>query len=206
MRVLLLIFVALIAGVGLGYFGPSLVFAASDLTELTFPAPDLDPKFVKRPTPGQSFGCDPIAAGNVFDDRLKHRATAWTNYSASKVAIQISGDGKQLLLARATDVSAGVAQPEEFTITLNGTNYLTAEERLTLGVASVIFDVRTMKMVWFLQRSRNAGDEGRDGAVPVPLNGGRSRRQTASDHVRPISERRHRGRILSAFCNDVRRL
>jgi len=52
------------------------------------------------------------------------------------------------LLARATDVSVGVAQPEEFSITLNSSSYLTANENLTLGLASVIFDVRTMKMVW----------------------------------------------------------
>jgi hypothetical protein len=41
-----------------------------------------------------------------------------------------------------------LAQPEEFTITLNGNGYMLAEEALTLGVASLIFDVRTMKMVW----------------------------------------------------------
>ena len=52
------------------------------------------------------------------------------------------------MLARATDVSVGVAQPEEFSITLNSSSYLTANENLTLGLASVIFDVRTMKMVW----------------------------------------------------------
>jgi hypothetical protein len=103
---------------------------------------------VKPPRAGQSFACDPIAGANVFDDRLKHRATVWTNYSATKLAIQVSDDGKTLLLARATDVSAGVAQPEEFTITLSSTYYLTALENLTLGVASIIFDVRTMKMVW----------------------------------------------------------
>jgi hypothetical protein len=49
---------------------------------------------------------------------------------------------------RATDVSVGVAQPEEFKITSNSTSYIQAEERLTLGVALLIFDVRTMKMVW----------------------------------------------------------
>jgi hypothetical protein len=45
-------------------------------------------------------------------------------------------------------VSAGITDPEEFTITLNDSSYMMAEERLTLGVALVIFDVRTMKMVW----------------------------------------------------------
>ena len=39
-------------------------------------------------------------------------------------------------------------QPEAFAITLNGNYYLTAEEHVTLGLASIIFDVRTMKMVW----------------------------------------------------------
>jgi hypothetical protein len=72
----------------------------------------------------------------------------WTSYSASKVAVQVSGDGKKLLLARAMDVSVGVTQPEEFTITSNTSYYLTAREDLTLGLASIIFDVRTMKMVW----------------------------------------------------------
>jgi hypothetical protein len=51
-------------------------------------------------------------------------------------------------LMRATDVSVGVAQPEEFKITLNNASYMQAEEQLTLGVALLIFDVRTMKMVW----------------------------------------------------------
>jgi len=35
-----------------------------------------------------------------------------------------------------------------FKVTLNGNSYMMAEEALTLGVASMIFDVRTMKMVW----------------------------------------------------------
>jgi hypothetical protein len=33
-------------------------------------------------------------------------------------------------------------------ITLNSRSYLTAQEPLTLGLASLTFDVRTMKMVW----------------------------------------------------------
>ena len=52
------------------------------------------------------------------------------------------------MLMRATDVSVGVTDPEEFKITLNNSSYMMAEERLTLGVALIIFDVRTMKMVW----------------------------------------------------------
>jgi len=104
MRLFLFVFVALIVGIALGYFGSSLVFAAPDLTEFTFPVSDPDPKFVKSPTPGQSYACEPISAANVFDDTLKHRAMVQTNYSASKLAIQVSGDGKKLLLARATDV------------------------------------------------------------------------------------------------------
>jgi hypothetical protein len=49
---------------------------------------------------------------------------------------------------RATDVSVWVAQPEEFKITYNSTSYMQAEEQVSLGVALLIFDVRTMKMVW----------------------------------------------------------
>jgi hypothetical protein len=146
-RLFFFVLVALIVGMGVGYFGPNSVFAA-DKTELTFPAPDPDPKFVKPPRPGHSFGCDPLADANVFDDRFNHKATIWTKYEASKLAIQISDDGKRLSLMRATDVSAGVAQPEEFKITYNSTSYMQAEEQLTLGVALLIFDVRTMKMVW----------------------------------------------------------
>ena len=147
MRVFFLILLALVVGAGLGHFGPT-VFAASDLTELTFPTPDPDPKFVKAPRPGQSYACDPVAAANVFDDKLKKRAAVWTNYSASKLAIQVSGDGKKLVLARAIDVTAGVAQPEEFAVTSNNSSYLTAKEDLTLGVATIILDVRTSRMVW----------------------------------------------------------
>ena len=148
MRIFFAILFAFVIGAGLGYFGPSLVIAPSDQAEATFPAPDPDPKFVKLPRPGASFGCKPLARANVSDDRLKHRATIWTGQSASDVAIQISDDGKRLLLMKAMDVSVGAVQPEEFTITSNGSSYLTAEEQLTLGVASMIFDVRTMKMVW----------------------------------------------------------
>jgi hypothetical protein len=147
-RLFFFILVALVVGAGLGHFGPGLVFAASDQTEVAFPAPDPELKFVKPPRPGQSFGCDPLARANVFDDRVNRKATIWTSQTASKVALQISDDGKRLSLMRATDVSAGVAQPEEFKVTLNGNSYMTAEEQLTLGVASLIFDVRTMKMVW----------------------------------------------------------
>ena len=134
MRLFFFTLIALIVGAGLGHFGPGLVLAA-DQTELTFPAPDPDTKFVKPTRPGQSFGCDPLADANVFDDRFKHRATIWTSREASKVAIQISDDGKGLSLMRATDVSAGVAQPEDFKITLNNNSYMQAEEQLTLGVA-----------------------------------------------------------------------
>ena len=59
-----------------------------------------------------------------------------------------SDDGKQLLLMRAMDVSVGVTDAEEFKITSSSSNYLMAEERLLLGVALIIVDVRTMKMVW----------------------------------------------------------
>ena len=133
----------------LGYFGPSLVRAATDKTEYTFSAPDPDPKYVNPPRPGQSYGCDPLASANVFDDRFTKKATIWARYEASNVAIRVSDDGKRLLLMRATDVSHGTTDPEEFKITsLNGSSYLMAREELLLGVALIIFDVRTMKMVW----------------------------------------------------------
>lgn len=132
-------------GAALGHFGPGMVRAA--MTEFEYPAPDLDPRYVTRPRPGQSYACDPLADSNVFDNRFTHKATVWVNQPASKVAIRVSEDGKQLLLMRATSVSVGIADPEEFKITTNG-SYLMAEERLLLGVALIIFDVRTMKMVW----------------------------------------------------------
>jgi hypothetical protein len=147
-RVLFFI-LTLVVGAALGHFGPQFVVAASDKpTELASPAPDPNSQYVKAPKPGESFGCAPLESANVFDDRLKHNATVWTNYKASNLAIQVSGDGKKLLLARATDVSNGAAQPEEFKITTNGAYYLMATEDLTLGTAHIIFDVRTMKMVW----------------------------------------------------------
>jgi hypothetical protein len=49
---------------------------------------------------------------------------------------------------RAMDVSAGTTEPEEFKITLNNSSYIMAQEQLTLGVALIILDVRTLKMVW----------------------------------------------------------
>jgi hypothetical protein len=44
-----------------------------------------------------------------------------------------------------------------------------AEEQLTLGVALIIFDVHTMKMVWSFNGQGNAWHEGRDGAPPMSL-------------------------------------
>src|ERR1700709_1840823 len=96
MRFLLAIVCALIFGAGAMYFG--LRVFAPVRTELTFPAPDPDPKFAKALRPGQSFGCDPLADANVFDDRFTHNATIWASQDASKVAVQISADGKRLLL------------------------------------------------------------------------------------------------------------
>ena len=49
---------------------------------------------------------------------------------------------------RAVDVGAGIPDPEEFKITSSSSNCLMAEERILLGVALIIVDVRTMKMVW----------------------------------------------------------
>jgi len=146
MRVLLFVIVTSILGAVVGHFAPSFVFAASSLKEENYLAPDPDPALVRPPRPGQSFSCDPIANANVFDDRIRHRATVWTNQTTPQVLIQISDDGKNLLLTSATDV--GAAQPEQFAITLDGNYYLAAEEHLPLGLASIIFDVRTMKMVW----------------------------------------------------------
>lgn len=142
-----LILSALVVGAAAGYFVPALVLA-TDHREFAYPAPDPDPKYVNSPRPGQSYGCDPLADGNVFDDRFTHNATILTDRTASKVGIRVSGDGKTLLLMRATDVSHGATDPEEFKITLNSTSYLMAQEELILGVALIIFDVRTMKMVW----------------------------------------------------------
>jgi hypothetical protein len=146
MRVLLFVLVVTILGAGRGLFGPSSAVTASNLKEETYFAPDPDPALVRPPQAGQSFVCDPIANANVFDDQIKHRATVWTNQTTPQVAIHINEDGKNLLLARAMDIAA--AQPEEFSITLNGNYYMSAEKHLTLGLASIIFDVRTMKMVW----------------------------------------------------------
>jgi hypothetical protein len=146
MRLFFIILLAGAFGVALGNFGPTLVRAG--MTEFEFAAPDPDPQYVKLPRPGQSYGCDPLANGNVIDNRLIHKATVWANQNASKVAVRVSDDGKRLLLMRAMDVSVGVTDPEEFKITSNGSYYMMAEERLTLGVALIIFDVRTMKMVW----------------------------------------------------------
>jgi hypothetical protein len=134
-------------GAALAHFGPELV-RADDQTEFGFPAPDPDPNYVKPPRPNQSYACDPLARGNVFDERVSHKAIIWASQSASKLAFRISEDGKQLLLMRAMDVSAGNTDPEEFKITSNSPYYLMAEERFILGVALIIFDVRTMKMVW----------------------------------------------------------
>ncbi|MCK1367244.1 hypothetical protein [Bradyrhizobium sp. 62] len=147
MRVLLVAIVALLGGATAGYVVASFG-GASAPTEASFPAPDPAPQFVKPPRAGQSYGCDPIADANVVDERFKRKAIVWTNQSPSKVAIQAAPDSKRVLLMRATDVSVGVAQPEEFTITSNTASYLTAEEHLTLGIAAIIFDVKTMKMVW----------------------------------------------------------
>jgi hypothetical protein len=147
MRLFFLILFALAVGAVLGHFGPGLLRAAGE-TEFAFPAPDPDPKYVKPPRPGQSYACDPLADANVTENRLAHNAVVWVGQSASKVAVRVSDDGKQLLLMRAMDVSAGITDPEEFKITSSSSSYMMAEERLLLGVALIIVDVRTMKMVW----------------------------------------------------------
>jgi hypothetical protein len=134
-------------GAALAHFGPLLVGAAGE-TKFEFPAPDPDPKYVKLPRPGQSYACDPLADGNVTEERLTHTAIVWAGQSASKVSIRVSDDGKQVLLMRAMDVSVGATDPEEFKITSNSSSYLMAERRLVLGVALIIIDVRTMKMAW----------------------------------------------------------
>jgi hypothetical protein len=141
-RIFLVLF-AIGVGATLSHFGPDLVRAAGH-TVFAFPAPDPDPRYVKPPKPGQSYACDPLANSNVFDDRFTHKATVWANQSVPKVAVRVSNDGKQLLL-----MIVGVTDPQEFKITSNTSYYLMAEERLiTLGVALIIFDARTMKMLW----------------------------------------------------------
>jgi hypothetical protein len=146
-RLFFIVLLALGIGAALGHFGPGLV-RAGDQTEFEFQAADPDPKYVKPPRPGQSYGCDPLARGNVFDNRFTRKATIWASQSASNVALRVSDDGKRLLLMRAMDVSAGTTEPEEFKITLNNSSYIMAQEQLTLGVALIILDVRTLKMVW----------------------------------------------------------
>lgn len=132
MRQFFLILLALTVGAGLGHFGSDFVMAANR-TEWTFPAPDPDAKFVKPPRAWQSYACDPLASANVFDDRFDHRATVWTKYEASKVAIQVSDDGKRLSVMRANDVAAGSTQPEDFKITLNNNSYICRQKAADLG-------------------------------------------------------------------------
>jgi len=121
MRQFFVLLLALVVGGALGYFGPILVRAAA---EYEIPAPDPDPKYVKPPRPGLSYGCDPLAHGNVVDNRFNHKATIWADQSASNVAVRISDDGKRLLLMRSMDVSTGTTEPEEFKITLNNSSYM----------------------------------------------------------------------------------
>lgn len=148
MRLFFLILFAMVIGAALGHFGPVFVRVA-DQTEFEFPAPDPDPKYVKPPRPGQSYGCNPLARGNVFLNRLTRKATIWASQSASNVAVRIGDDGKRLLLMVATDVSFGTTEPQEFKITMNmGDDYIMAEQQLTFGIALISFDAKTMRMVW----------------------------------------------------------
>ena len=48
----------------------------------------------------------------------------------------------------ATDVSAGITQPQEFNITLSTSGSLMAEQRLVGDVALLFLDARTLKAVW----------------------------------------------------------
>ena len=83
-----LILFALGVGAALGHFGPGLVRGANE-TEFRFPAPNPDPKYVKPPRPGQSYACDPLAGGNVTEERVTHNAIVWVSQSsASKVAVR----------------------------------------------------------------------------------------------------------------------
>ena len=55
----------------------------------------------------------------------------------------------------------GITEPEEFKITSNTQFYMMAEEQVTLGVALIIFDVRTMKMVWSFNGQGMLGMKGK---------------------------------------------
>ena len=146
MRLIFCILIALGVSTLLRDLGPGL--AHSGLNEFSYSEPDPYPKDVTPPRPGKTYACNPLASANVFDDRYKKKARVLVNDMPSNVAKRITKNEKRLLLARASDVSAGNTDPEEFTITVRDSSYMMAEERLTLGVALLIFDVRTMKMVW----------------------------------------------------------
>ncbi len=153
---------ALGIGVAMGYFGSDRLRASSSgQIEFAYPAPDPNPKYVKLPKPGESYACEPLARGNVFDNRFSNNATIWVSQSASTVAVRIGPDGRQLMLMFADSVSIGITDPQELKITLNSQSYLMAEQELTLGKALIIFDVRTMKMIWSFNGQGMLGMKGK---------------------------------------------
>jgi hypothetical protein len=101
-RLFFLILVALGVGAALGYFGPGYV-RGSDQTKFAFPAPDPDPKYVKPPKPGQSYACDPLANGNVTENRLAHKAEAARASLAGMGAASALTTGRRLVATAAED-------------------------------------------------------------------------------------------------------
>jgi hypothetical protein len=146
----------------------SALINSADQVEFTFPEPDPDPQFVKLPKAGQSYGCDPLARANVFDNRYSKKATIWASQSTSNVAIRVSDDGKRLFLMTASDVKVGLTDPQEFQITSNTNYYMVAEQRFTLGMALMIFDVKTMKMVWTFNGQGMLGMKGESALYQCP--------------------------------------
>ena len=88
------------------------------------------------PSPARPTSSTLIGTTEEIYDKLVAPNEAGAEY----VILSVVGPGKRLSLMRATDVSAGVAQPEEFKVTLNGNSYMMAEEQLTLGVASSYYE------------------------------------------------------------------
>jgi len=120
--------------VALSYFWPVLV-RALDQTKFEFLAPDPDPQYVKPPVPGQSYGCDPLADSNVFDDRFTHKATIWgrpVSVEGCYPGERYTMTGNGYCFMRATDVSWRY-RSKEFKITLNNSSYMMAEEAAHLG-------------------------------------------------------------------------
>jgi hypothetical protein len=111
---------------------------------------DPDPKWLTPAAANSSYGCEAVTEANTFEDRLAgSNAMALAGFGTDKMSLKITGDGKGVVVLFAAAVAAGVTEASDpIPITYKTDRYIMATGPVNFGASSLIFDLKTLKVIY----------------------------------------------------------